>query len=327
MKLSETGELSLLKRIRKRFRTSSRDVRTGIGDDAAVVIPRREPLLLTTDMMTEGVHFDLGYVTWFQVGFKLISANVSDIYAMGGTPRFVLVDVAVGKKTEDESLNAFFDGIEKAMAAYRLRLIGGDLSSSKGGSTVCATLTGYARRPIMRSGTRPGDRVYVTGTLGDAACGLELLKTIGRPLAIEKGERTDEPLGWSVMEPLIRRHLLPEARKPGRIARVATAMIDISDGLFMDLSRLCDESGVGVRVSKEHLPLSAQMAKAAQALGCDPYRFAASGGEDYELLFTAPPGRKAGAVCIGEITESERLFVDEKGRTRALLPEGYEHWR
>jgi thiamine-monophosphate kinase len=327
MKLSEIGELSLLKKIRERFKTSSQDVFTGIGDDAAVVVPRQQPLLLTTDMMTEGVHFDLGFTTWFQVGFKLISANVSDIYAMGGVPRFILLDLAVDKKTEDQSLESFFDGVERAMGRYRLSLIGGDLSSSKTGATIAATLTGYTRRPVTRSGARPGDRIYVTGTLGDSACGLELLKIIRRPLAIEDGEKTGRPLPWSVMEPLIKRHLLPEARRPGKTARVATAMIDISDGLFIDLSRLCDESKVGARVYMRHLPLASGMKKAARFLGVDPYRFATSGGEDYELLFTAPPGRKVDAFCIGEVTESGRLFVDKDGKAQPLSPEGYEHWR
>jgi len=326
MKLSEIGELSLLKRIRKRFKTGSKDVVAGIGDDAAVVAPHDQSLLLTTDMMTEGVHFDLKFTTWFQVGFKLISSNVSDIYAMGGNPRFVLLDLAMDKKTDEKSLESFFDGVESAMAAYRVELIGGDLSSSKAGAAVSATLVGYARKPVMRSGARPGDKIYVTGKLGDSACGLKLLKIIRRPLSLETGEKSDKPVGWSIMEPLVRRHLLPVARKPGQITRIATAMIDVSDGLFIDLSRLCDESGVGARVSMGHLPLSSQMQKAAGALGIDPYRLATSGGEDYELLFTASPKRKVDAVCIGEITESDRVFIDRNGREYPLSPEGYQHW-
>ncbi len=326
MRLSEIGELSLLRRIRERFGTGSRDVLAGIGDDTAVLAPRDQSLLLTTDMMTEGVHFDFRFTTWFQVGFKLISSNVSDIYAMGGRPRFVLLDLAMGKRTDEKSLECFLDGVESAMALYRVELIGGDLSQSKTGVTVSATLAGYARRPVMRAGAKPGDGIYVTGNLGESACGLELLKIIGRPLSLETGEKTDEPLPWSVMEPLLRRHLLPEARKPGKRARVATAMIDISDGLFIDLSRLCDESGVGAKVSLRRLPLSPGMKKAAGAIGKDPYGLATSGGEDYELLFTASAGRKVDAVCIGEITRSDRILIDRKGRERPLSPEGYQHW-
>jgi len=326
MKLSEIGELSLLERIRSRFAASAKDVMAGIGDDSAVVIPRDQPLLLTTDMMTEGVHFDLGLTTCYQIGFKLISVNVSDIYAMGGVPRFVLLDLAADRKTEEQCIESFFDGVQRAMSIYLVRLIGGDLSSSKAGLAVSATVMGYAKKPVMRSGARPGDRIYVTGTLGDSACGLELLKRIRRPLFIETGDRTDSPMGWRTMQPLLRRHLLPEARRPGRVAKVATAMIDVSDGLLIDLSRLCDESGVGARIYMRHLPLSSQMRKAASALGIEPYALATSGGEDYELLFTAPRGRKVDAVVIGEITESERIFVDRNGTERPFSPEGYQHW-
>jgi thiamine-monophosphate kinase len=326
MKLSDIGELSLLKTIRERFPAASRDVVAGIGDDAAVIAPSNQSLLLTTDMMAEGVHFDLRFTTWYQVGFKLISSNVSDIYAMGGNPRFVLLDIALGRKTDEKSLESFLDGIEAAMALYRVSLIGGDLSSSKAGAAVSATLVGYARKAVMRSGAKPGDRIYVTGTLGDSACGLELLKVIGKPLSLETGERTNGPVAWSVMEPLLRRHLMPVARKPETIAGVATAMIDVSDGLFIDLTRLCDESGVGACVSLGKLPLSSRLKKASKALGIDPYRLATRGGEDYELLFTAPSRRRVAATCIGEITGSGRVFVGNDGKERPFLPEGYQHW-
>ncbi len=326
MKLSEIGELSLLERIRSRFAGDARDLIAGIGDDCAVVIPRDQPLLLTTDMMTEGIHFDLGFTTWFQLGYKLVSVNVSDIYAMGGIPRFMLLDLAVDKKTDDQQIESFFEGVQAAMSVYLVRLIGGDLSSSKSGVTLCATVIGYARKPVMRSGARPGDHIYVTGTLGDSACGLELLKRIRRPLSIETGEKRDRPLGWRTMKPVLRRHLLPEARKPGRIAKVATAMIDVSDGLFIDLARLCDESKVGARIFMRRLPLSIPMRRIAAALDIDPYALATSGGEDYELLFTAPSRRKVDGTWIGEVTESGRIFVDRDGKERPFSPGGYQHW-
>lgn len=327
MKLSDIGELSLLAQLRERFRVHAKDVIAGIGDDAAVIVPRSQFQLLTTDIMTEGVHFDFSFTTPFQLGFKLVSVNVSDIYAMGGTPRFVLLDVAVDRKSDAERLESFFAGVQEAMARYRVKLLGGDLSSSRSGMVVSGTLIGYAGRPVMRSGAKPGDRIYVTGTLGDSACGLALLKVIRRPLSLETGERMDKPLAWSVMRPLIGRHLLPEARKPGRIARVATAMIDVSDGLFIDLSRLCDESGTGARIYERRLPLSSFMKKAASLMGTEPYTLATSGGEDYELLFTARPGKKVAAECIGEITEEGRVVVGRDGVGRTFSAEGYQHWR
>jgi thiamine-monophosphate kinase len=129
------------------------------------------------------------------------------------------------------------------------------------------------------------------------------------------------------MEPLLRRHLLAEVRNPGRLAGMASAMIDVSDGLFIDLSRLCEESRVGARIFMQQLPLSVQMKKAAAFLGRKPDVFATSGGEDYELLFTAPPRRRVNAVCIGEITDSERVVVGRDGSERPFSPEGYQHWR
>lgn len=326
MRLNERGELFLLKGIQKRFKGRAKDIVAGIGDDCAVVIPQREKLLLTTDMMVEGVHFDFGFTTHFQLGFKIISVNVSDIFAMGGTPRFVLLDIAVPADTDEESLDFLFKGMEKAFRHYRITLVGGDLSASEA-FVVSATLIGYAKRPVLRSGAHPGDRIYVTGNLGDSACGLELLKQIKRPVSLETGEKIHTPLEWATMRPLLTRHLLTVARDPSGIAGVASAMIDVSDGLFIDLYRLCEESRVGARIHIKDLPLSVQMKKTASFLGKEPYVLATSGGEDYELLFTAPPRRRVNAACIGEITGSERVVVEQDGSERPFSPEGYQHWR
>jgi len=325
MRLKERGELSLLKGIQKRFKGRAKDIATGIGDDCAVVIPRKEKLLLTTDMMVEGVHFDFAFTTHFQIGFKIISVNVSDIFAMGGNPRFVLLDIAAPEDTDEDSLDSLFKGMEKAFRHYRITLVGGDLSASEA-FVVSATLIGYAKKPVLRSGARPGDRIYITGNLGDSACGLELLKRIKRPVSLETGEKIHTPLGWSTMEPLLRRHLFAEVRKPGRLAGIATAMIDVSDGLFIDLFRLCEESRVGARICMKQLPLSVQMKKTASFLGREPDVFATSGGEDYQLLFTAPLGRRVNAACIGEITDSERVIIERDGSERPFSPEGYQHW-
>ncbi|GAB4416412.1 MAG: thiamine-phosphate kinase [Thermodesulfovibrionales bacterium] len=342
MRLGDIGELSLLEGIKKRFRAVSKEVIAGIGDDSAVVAPRGQKLLLTTDMMIEGIHFDPDFITPYQLGFKIISVNVSDIYAMGGSPRFALLDVAMDRDREEEFVESFFDGIQEAMRIYRVMLIGGDLSSSRSGMIVSATLIGYAKIPLMRSGARPGDRIYVTGNLGDSACGLEILKRIKRHVPITPSmtlpPRGGDPelralttelsklgLRWNVVEPLFRRHLLPEARSPKKIMRFATSMIDISDGLFIDLSRLCNESRVGARVYMKQIPVSTQMKRAASAMGLDHNRFATSGGEDYELLFTAPSSRRVNAFCIGEITTSERTVV-LNGEERPFSAEGYQHW-
>lgn len=337
MKLSEIGELSLLAGIRERFGVDSKEVIAGIGDDSAVIASRSKNLLMTTDMMMEGVHFDLSYMTPYQLGFKIVSVNVSDIYAMGGTPQFMLLDAAMKRDADDRFVGSFLSGIQDAMKMYRVVLIGGDLSAARSDMAVAATLIGYAKRPVMRSGANAGDKIYVTGTLGDSACGLELLKRIKKPVPTLSprgggqwcgGSGLSKPgLAWKVVEPLIRRHLMPEARDPKKFSRAATAMIDISDGLFIDLSRLCDESNAGARIYMKNIPVSKEMKKAASFLKLDPYELATSGGEDYELLFTALPSKRVDAVCIGEITESERTVVDVDNIERPLLVKGYQHWR
>ena len=343
MKLSQIGELSLLEHIRRTFSRTAKDIIVGIGDDAAVVNPSGKRILFTTDMMAEGVHFDLRFVTAYQLGFKLISVNVSDIYAMAGKPSYVLITIAVRHTTRTEFINNFFQGVEGALKLYKIVLIGGDVSSAVNDIALSATVIGYAENVIQRSGARAGDRLYVTGPLGDSACGLALLKQIGStvPLQVTRsvtglkqavGYRklrsflSRQGLSWKMTEPLLRRHLMPEAKMPKQWRRNATAMIDVSDGLLIDLSRLCNESRVGARLYEEKIPISAEMNKAASCLGLSPLTLALSGGEDYELLFTAPPEKKVKALHIGDITESKRIIVNSAGNERPFSAEGYQHF-
>jgi len=339
-KLSQVGEIALLEKIKKRFGKKSRTVLCGIGDDASVLKPFNKCLLLTTDMMVEGVHFDLAFTTPFQLGFKLVSVNVSDIYAMGGRPSHVLLNIAVQKDTGSEFVDLFFQGIQEAMDRYHTSLVGGDLSASPKDMSLSATLVGHADRYLQRSGAKVGDRIYVTGTTGDSACGLQLLKKINRqvPLSRKSGRLNSIPsalrtrlvrigLSWDVAEPLVRRHLMPEARNPGQFVRDATSMIDISDGLLIDLTRLCKESGTGAKLYEEKIPLSPEMEKAARQLGLSPLSLALAGGEDYELLFTAPPGKKVNAIYIGDIIKSKMVMVDRKGREKIFSARGYQHFQ
>lgn len=334
MTLADMGELRLVEQIRASFAEKSKAVMVGIGDDAAVLRPPPGKLLATTDMMVEGVHFDLRLSGPFQLGHKLISVNVSDIYAMNGAPLHALIGIAAPGAFEADFIKKFFEGVKAALRRYGASLVGGDVSSAKGPAALSATLLGHARRPVLRSGARPGDKLYVTGTLGDSACGLALLKKIKKPVDFKvpfdlPGKKGALPLRWAAMRPLLERHLMPEARPPGAFvgASGASAMIDVSDGLFIDLMRLCDESGAGVRVLTEKLPVSAELREAASFLGLDPLRLAVSGGEDYELLFTASKGiRPLRATLIGEIVKSGRFAVDGSGRESAISPEGYLHF-
>ena len=326
MKLSDAGELSLLEMLRKRFGKRSKAVSLGIGDDSAVVRPRNSQLLLTTDMMVEDVHFDLSWTTPFQLGFKLVSVNVSDIFAMGGEPKFLLLNFSAGKDATLSFFTGFFDGIETAMKKYKMTLIGGDISASEK-VVLSATVMGYAGRYLSRNGARAGDRIYVTGHIGDAACGLLLMKTVRKKVAIELGKKQKFPLPWDVVSPLIKRHLMPEARDPRRVKEMATAMIDISDGLMIDLSRLCKESGVGALVYTDKIPLSSALIEVARHLGLTPLDLALGGGEDYELLFTAPADKKVNGRCIGEITKTGLFLVDGKGQKTKAPIKGYQHFQ
>ena len=345
MKLSQVGELSLLEQIRRNFTSKSRNILVSIGDDAAVLKQANQNLLVTTDMMVEGVHFDLHFMTPYQLGFKLVSVNVSDIYAMGGKPRYLLLNIAVNRNTPLEFIDIFFDGLKDALKFYNTILIGGDISSTKEGMSVSATLIGYARKYIQRSGAHEGDKIYVTGSLGDSACGLELLKRIKSPVPFMKTSNSSKQratgkgsslhalyrnslkgLPPNIIEPLIKRHLMPEARDPKNYVRAATSMIDISDGLQIDLLRLCTESRLGARIYEKSIPVSYELKKAASYLNMSPMKLALSGGEDYELLFTAPALKKVKAIYIGDVIKSGNIIVDSSGNERIFSAEGYQHF-
>jgi len=340
MKLSQLGELALLEYLKKRFEKTSKEILIGIGDDASVIKPIKKKLLITTDMMVEGIHFDRVFITPYQLGFKLISINVSDICAMGGTPRYVLLNIAVNRRITTNVIEQFLDGVVDAQRRYNTILIGGDLSAIHDGMVFAATILGYADRHISRSGATVGDKVYVTGCLGDSACGLELLKRFKKPISLERMRKKQgawrrelrglltkslEGLSWDIVEPLLWKHLLPEARNPKKF-RVASSMIDVSDGLLIDLSRICDESRVGALIYEEKIPYSRELKQVTTRLGLSPLQLALSGGEDYELLFTAPPQKRVSAIHIGEIIRRGRFIIGRSGRKKPFSPKGYQHF-
>ncbi len=324
MKLFEVGELSLIEKLRKKFKKNVPGLILGIGDDAAVIRSTDGLTVITSDMMVQGVHFNLSWTTAYQLGFKLVSVNVSDIYAMGALPNFLLINFAAHRDTDIAFFDQFYDGIEEALHVYNLSLIGGDVVSSDH-VVLSASVIGSAIHTVSRKGARIGDKIYVTGQIGDASCGLALMKKIGMPVVIEKDIESKLPLKKDIIAPLIKRHLMPEARNPEQYAPYATAMIDISDGLFIDLFRLCRESGVGANIYKERIPVSQELIAASQYLGVSPDTLI-TGGEDYELLFTAPENSALDACCIGEIAKSGMKIIDEKGKAHKLEARGYRHF-
>ena len=356
MKLQKIGELKLLQEIRKRFKTEDNGIILGIGDDAAVLVPQKENLLVTTDMMNEGIHFDLSFTSPFQLGFKLVSINVSDIMAMGGRPKYIFLNVALKSDADEDIFWDMYEGISKAMDMYGVKLAGGDLCAAKNDMVLSATVIGAAEKFITRSGAKAGDKIYITGTLGDSACGLALLQRltdeskeivnrIGAPGYRRICEKLylryhDTPtlryIDFDTVEPLITRHLTPVARDSSEVAKYATSMIDVSDGLFIDLCRICDESNVGAKVYLDRIQISDEAKNAAKIMGLDPMRLAVSGGEDYELLFTVPAEnnfkfqisnlKSQKITCIGEIMETDRIAVDKTGKKFPIKAEGYQHF-
>ncbi len=350
MRLSQIGEIKLLQEIRKRFSADDRAIIVNIGDDASVISTQRDKIIVTSDMMNEGIHFDLSYTSAYQLGFKLVSINVSDIFAMGGIPKYLFLNIAMRKDLDEEIFWSFYNGISYANDLYKTILAGGDLCASKSEMVVSATLIGYGDKIITRGGASIGDRIYVTGNLGDSACGLEILKRLSdeskKTIMDEQlimndkhkkkeiylsGDHPPFTISYEIAEPLIKRHLMPFARDSVQIKDYATSMIDISDGLFIDLSRICDECNVGARIYLDRLPVSDEMKWVATLIGLDPLHLASSGGEDYELLFTAPPdvfidSELFKITCIGEITQKDRVVVNQEGKESELMIKGYQHF-
>lgn len=308
------NELKIIELIKSKFTLKSPQILRGIGDDAAVISPSEEIELYTTDMMVEGIHFDLSFTEPFHLGIKLISRNVSDIFAMGGRPEFLLLNLCLPGNIKEDFIEGLLEGLLHGTKIYGIVLAGGDVSLSPGHIFLSATIKGSSPRPVLRSGARPGDRVYVTGNLGDSACGLEILK---RKAEIKK----------DIKEPLIRKHLMPEPRPVHNRVKNINAMIDISDGLSIDLWRLCEESNVGAVIFEERIPLSKELLEASGILGLDHLKLALSGGEDYELLFTTDEKLNLNGITeIGIITEKKEIkIIDKNGQQRNLSPEGYLH--
>jgi thiamine-monophosphate kinase len=317
MRLSDIGEFELIKRIKRLCNRSSKGLVLGIGDDSAITKDPSMFTLITSDMLIEGVHFDLRYTTFLQLGHKALAVNLSDIFAMGGRPRFFLVDIGIPSGIDSRDVEEIYKGVNVLAKRHGVAVIGGDTSISRKGFIICGTLIGESKRPIRRSGAGIGDGIFVTGALGDSAMGLELLRKTGK--GIQKGQDA-----YSLS--LIKRHLSPEPKPLRRTDRV-TSMIDISDGLLIDLCHICDASNVGAVIYKERIPLSKELTRVAHTMKKDPFDYALRGGEDYVLLFTSPSRYKKGATRIGEIIRKGRYIIDEKGRKTPFKSEGYEHFR
>jgi len=323
MRLKDLGERRIISRIRQSFSGKRPGVILGIGDDAAVVRGPRT-LLMTQDLLVEDVDFRRALHPPRLLGRKSLNVNLSDLAAMGGRPLHAVLGLALPGNIGVTWLDEFLSGFREAARAARVALVGGDISAAAR-IMIAVTVTGETSLFVTRYGAGPGDRIFVSGTLGDSAAGRRLLERGAKP----GKSRPAGHLLQAFLDPSPRLELgfLLAQRK------LASAMIDISDGLTVDLWHICEESGVGAEVELERIPLSKELRRASRR----PLALALNGGEDFELLFTVPPdnvsrlrhlGSRFKVMDIGRITAGKKIMaVDSTGKAKPLKIGGYEHFK
>jgi thiamine-monophosphate kinase len=337
---SSPGELEIIRLIRRTVeRSPAERVETGIGDDTAVLLPQPGArLLATTDVIVEDVHFRRAWASPFDIGWKAMAVNLSDIAGKGGRPLWALVGLALPAPADPAEVEALYEGMRRAAAPDGVAIVGGDTSVSPGGWFVNVTLLGeHLGVPTLRSAAKPGDAVAVTGTLGRSAAGLAALEA-GRARLGAVRPKTIEVVTAAHLRPTAR---MAEGRWLGAAAGVH-AMMDCSDGLATDLGHICRESRVGARVELDRLPVDPAAREVAGALGADALSWATSGGEDFELLLTCDPAavgalrdglRRATGTALTVVGEIEAFNALEAGvmflgagGLRVAIPAGYEHF-
>ena len=331
MEISHYGEFGLIRHLTENCPLKNPSSVYGVGDDCAVInnLPEEGMTVVTTDLLLEGIHFDLTYCPLRHLGYKACIVNFSDVYAMMGTPRQITVSIGISKRFSVEDLDELYAGMKLACDIYGVDLVGGDTSASMTGLTISITAIGVAKRPVYRNGAKPNDLVCVSGDLGAAYMGLQLLER-------EKAMFWQEFNDWSRRtnsgadgskapkfqpkfegrEYLLERQLKPEARKDIVKALqdagiTPTSMMDISDGLSSEMLHICKQSHVGCRIYEERLPIDYQTAVQAEEFNMNVTTAAMNGGEDYELLFTVPLEQHeliqqiSGVRLVGHITEEK----------------------
>jgi len=291
--LSKLGEFGLIERINKKIKVQNNSTIKGIGDDTAVLKHNEDKrILVTTDMLTENVHFNLSYTPLMHLGYKAVVVNLSDIYAMNGTPEQITVSLAISNRFTVEAIDELYEGIRSACEFYKVDLVGGDTTSSQSGLIISITAIGTVNEKdiVYRNTAKANDLVVVTGDLGGAYAGLQLLE---REKEIFKAHPTVQP-DLRGHDYILRRQLKPEARYDiieqfKVLGLKPTSMIDISDGLSSEILHLSIKSGLGCRLIEGKIPIASETVEMAKELNIDPTICAMSGGEDYELLFTIQP--------------------------------------
>jgi thiamine-monophosphate kinase len=336
--ISELGEFGLIDHLTNKFELKNTNSLLGVGDDAAVIaISDEEVMLLSTDMLIEGIHFNLMYMPLKHLGYKAVAVNVSDICAMNGTAEQITVSLAVSSRFPLEALEELYDGIRIACENYKVDLVGGDTTSSTSGLIINISVVGRVKKEEItyRSGAKEMDLLVVTGDLGGAYIGLQVLE---REKEVFKANPTIQP-DLDGHDYIIERQLKPEARKDiigflKELEVVPTSMIDISDGLASEIIHLCKASNVGCYVYDEKIPIDAKTSMMAIDFNLDPSTCALNGGEDYELLFTIKQAdfekiqSNPNMTVIGHITDATDgiYFIDKNGSALELEAQGWKHF-
>lgn len=334
--IATLGEFGLINHLTEGIQPKNQSTHYGVGDDAAVLTcPSDKQILITTDLLLEGVHFDLTYVPLKHLGYKAAVVNFSDIYAMNGKPTQITVALGISKRFCIEEMDQLYAGIRLACEEYGVDIVGGDTCSSYTGLTISITCIGEAEKDkvVYRNGAKETDLICVSGDLGAAYMGLQLLE---REKTALKGKEDDLQPDFSGKEYLLERQLKPEARKD-IIEKLAiagiqpTAMMDVSDGLSSELLHICTQSKTGCRVYEEHIPIDYQTAVMAEEFNMNLTTCALNGGEDYELLFTVPISdhekisEMEGIKLIGHITKPELgcALITRDGQEFELKAQGW----
>ena len=345
MEIAKIGEFGLIDRLTQEIKPKNTSTKYGIGDDCAVLSYPDSEMLITTDLLMEGVHFDLTYIDLQHLGYKAAMVNISDVFAMNGTPRQLTVSLAISKRFSVEDIEQLYSGIRLACDKWNVDIIGGDTTSSYTGLAISITCIGEARKEdiVYRNGARDTDLICVSGDLGAAYMGLQLLereKSVYYQM-IDEAKKQGKPMpdfqpDFSGKEYLLQRQLQTEARgdiiQRLREAGIRpTAMMDVSDGLSSELLHICKQSGVGCRIFEKQLPIDYQTAVMAEEMNMNVTTCALNGGEDYELVFTVPIGdhekieQLEDVKLIGHITDQKfgHVLVSRDGQEFELKAQGW----
>ena len=350
MEIAKLGEFGLIERLTKDIEIKNQSTKKGVGDDCAVLSYPDKEVLVTTDMLMEGVHFDLTYIDLKHLGYKSAMVNISDVFAMNGTPRQMTVSLAISKRFSVEDIEEFYSGLRLACEKWGVDVIGGDTTSSYTGMAISITRIGEAAKGdiVYRNGAKDTDLVCVSGDLGAAYMGLQLLereKSVYYQQVEEAKKKNDQRAleelahfqpDFAGKEYLLQRQLQTEVRgdiiqKLREAGIRPTAMMDISDGLSSELMHICNQSGVGCRIYEKNIPIDYQTAVMAEEMNMNVTTCALNGGEDYELLFTVPIGDHEkieqidGIKLIGHITDAKfgQVLVTRDNQEFTLKAQGW----